>query len=106
MSEARPIPALTPALAPERAAQALPSVTAGALCAGCGGSFRPHRTTQRHCRPGCRVTALRRRRIDDLPSESKKPHQLEGEKAADSSQESAADMRNLGSLQDRTGDVP
>ena len=32
------------------------------LCAGCDRPFRPTRATQVHCRPGCRVLALRERR--------------------------------------------
>lgn len=46
----------------ERCAQALQGVTEAALCRGCGRSFRPARVTQVHCRPGCRVAALRQRR--------------------------------------------
>lgn len=44
------------------ASQALPAVTKGVFCAGCGRGFTPARSTQRHCRPGCRVAAHRRRR--------------------------------------------
>jgi hypothetical protein len=40
--------------------QALPGVTR--VCPGCGGAFTPTRTTQAHCRPSCRVLALRKRR--------------------------------------------
>ena len=32
------------------------------VCAGCDRQFRPNRSTQLHCRPGCRVLVLRRRR--------------------------------------------
>ena len=41
--------------------QALQGVNAR-VCAGCHRLFRPTRSTQVHCRPGCRVLALRRRR--------------------------------------------
>ena len=37
------------------------SVTAP-ICPGCGQTFRPSRKNQRHCRPSCRVLALRGRR--------------------------------------------
>jgi hypothetical protein len=44
-----------------RPLKALQGVNAGRICQGCGSSFRPTRYDQRHCRPGCRVLALRRR---------------------------------------------
>jgi hypothetical protein len=47
--------------APDRAFQALQGVNRR-VCAGCGRPFVPTRVTQVHCRPGCRVLALRRRR--------------------------------------------
>jgi len=48
-------------LTPDRASQALQGVNTR-VCAGCGRPFIPTRATQVHCRPGCRVLALRRRR--------------------------------------------
>lgn len=42
--------------------EALHSVTKSRVCPGCGGAFQARRSTQRHCRSGCRVTALRQRR--------------------------------------------
>lgn len=48
----------------ERTPQALQGVTVA--CSGCGRLFVPVRSTQRHCRPSCRVLALRRRRELDL----------------------------------------
>jgi hypothetical protein len=51
---------------PDLASQALQGVNQR-LCAGCDRPFRPTRATQVHCRPGCRVLALRRRR--DLPAD-------------------------------------
>jgi len=51
---------------PDRAFQALQGVNQR-LCAGCDKPFRPTLATQVHCRPGCRVLALRRRR--DLPAD-------------------------------------
>lgn len=57
-------------MTPDRGFQALPGLTAGRrrICAGCGRPFQPARTTQRHCRPSCRVTAFRKRRehVPDL----------------------------------------
>jgi hypothetical protein len=46
----------------DRPTQALPGVNEGPICEGCGRPFRPVRTTQRHCRPSCRVLACRRRK--------------------------------------------
>ena len=46
---------------PELAPKALQGVNASRLCPGCGGTFQPTRRDQRHCRPGCRVLALRNR---------------------------------------------
>lgn len=46
----------------DRAPQALQSVNAAPICPGCDRPFRPARRNQRHCRPSCRVLALRRRR--------------------------------------------
>ena len=46
---------------PDLASQALQGVNQR-LCAGCDRPFRPARATQVHCKPGCRVLALRRRR--------------------------------------------
>jgi hypothetical protein len=46
----------------DRQAQALQGVNEGPRCPGCGMAFTPIRTTQKHCRPSCRVMALRRRR--------------------------------------------
>lgn len=46
----------------DRASQALPGVNVRAICLGCGRCFLPARATQRHCRPSCRVLALRARR--------------------------------------------
>ena len=48
------------------ASQALQGVNQR-LCAGCDRPFRPTRATQVHCRAGCRVLALRRRR--DQPAD-------------------------------------
>jgi len=41
---------------------ALPCVTANVLCPGCGNPFTPAHWRQVHCRPSCRVLALRKRR--------------------------------------------
>ena len=51
---------------PDRGPKALQSVNAGRICPGCGRPFAPSRRNQRHCRPSCRVLALRRRRETDL----------------------------------------
>jgi hypothetical protein len=53
----------------DRTRQALPGVNCHSFCEGCGQPFTPLRTTQRHCKPSCRVLAHRRRRAehgDDL----------------------------------------
>lgn len=42
--------------------QALQDASMLRRCHGCDRPFKPRRTTQRHCRAGCRVTALRKRR--------------------------------------------
>lgn len=42
--------------------KALQDVNARRICPGCGGTFRLARRDQRHCRPSCRVLALRVRR--------------------------------------------
>jgi hypothetical protein len=41
--------------------KAFHGVNAGRICRGCGAAFQPVRRDQRHCRPGCRVLALRKR---------------------------------------------
>jgi hypothetical protein len=63
MKPVRPFPAPGPGSSTDPAGQALPGVTEGLLCQGCGQRFTPTRTTQRHCRPAGRVAALRRRRF-------------------------------------------
>lgn len=50
----------------DRSPQALRNATAGRSCDGCGRPFVPKRTMQRHCRPACRVRALRQRRADAI----------------------------------------
>ena len=49
-------------LEPDRASGALPCVTNGICCPGCGRRFTPTHWRQKHCRPSCRVLALRARR--------------------------------------------
>lgn len=51
--------------APDRGAQALQGVNVRP-CRGCGQPFTPARVTATHCRPSCRVLALRQRRTPDL----------------------------------------
>ena len=46
----------------DRPSQALQGAANMRSCEGCGRSFTPTRTTQTHCRPGCRVTSWRKRR--------------------------------------------
>ena len=46
----------------DRPSQALQGIDNRHACEGCGRPFTPNRTTQTHCRPGCRVTAWRKRR--------------------------------------------
>ncbi len=46
----------------DRASGALPCVTSGIPCPGCGRRFTPTHWRQKHCRPSCRVLALRTRR--------------------------------------------
>ena len=84
--------------------QALPATAKGPRCAGCGQIFRPARTSQRHCRPGCRVTAFRKRR-PLLSKGNQKSDFIQNKKAADSSQESAADSRRRGNLPSRTSET-
>ena len=45
-----------------RGGKALQSVNATKTCPGCDQAFTPCRRNQKHCRPGCRVRALQRRR--------------------------------------------
>ncbi len=49
-------------LSPDRVPGALPCVTSGIRCPGCGHLFSPTHWRQKHCRPSCRVLALRTRR--------------------------------------------
>ena len=60
----------TPGRTRDRCPQALQGVTAGLPCDGCGRPFTPVRSNQRHCRPSCRVAALRRRRRSDQAPEA------------------------------------
>ena len=53
--------ALMPGSVADRAIGALPCVTE-AICPGCGARFEPAHWRQKHCRPSCRVAALRQRR--------------------------------------------
>lgn len=57
----------------EPASQALQGVTPTTPCLGCGRHFVSTRQSQRHCRPSCRVTALRRRRQGDRAPEAQAP---------------------------------
>jgi len=50
---------------PDLASQPLQGVNTR-VCAGCDRPLRPARATQVHCKPGCGILALRRRR--DQPS--------------------------------------
>jgi hypothetical protein len=55
--------------------QALQDAKAPRSCEGCGRVFKPRRTTQRHCRAGCRVPALRKRRgLGDVSQNNQFPN--------------------------------
>ena len=83
------LPGSQPLQGAELASRAAPGVTAGPLCPGCGRTFRPTRSTQRHCYPGCRVAAFRKRHHAPAGGNSSIPNK----KAANTSQESAADSQ-------------
>jgi hypothetical protein len=71
----------------DRGSQALQDAKPPRSCEGCGRVFKPRRTTQRHCRAGCRVTALRRRRgLGDVSQDNEIPN-----KTADACEASAVD---------------
>lgn len=45
---------------PDRPSEGVRTLSMGIQCAGCGVTFTPHRTNQRHCRPACRKLAERK----------------------------------------------
>jgi hypothetical protein len=102
MSDWHPFPASEVAKQADLDTQALPGVTQGPLCPGCGQGFRPARSTQRHCRPGCRVAALRKRRSNHGVNDAR---QIVKNEAADSSQEPTAESRLRGNLPSRTSET-
>jgi len=63
MSGTLPCQQPTPGELADLAVQALQDGKDRPSCAGCDQPFSPRRTTQRHCRSGCRVTALRKRHV-------------------------------------------
>lgn len=57
---------MTPARTSDHATGVLLCVTGALLCPGCRRPFTPTHWRQRHCRPSCRVAALRKRRPTDV----------------------------------------
>ena len=83
------------------ASQALQDGKLPRSCEGCGRIFKPRRTTQRHCRAGCRVTALRKRRaLGDVSQTNQFPNTT-----ADACEAPAVDSnRGTGQPPARTGE--